>query len=451
MVRLAAAAVAVFTARGLGPVEYGKMSTALAFVGLFGVLFDFGTRESTIRRLSSNDEGYNTESLLGTTIAAKLLISLVAVICTLVASALVGYDYRIVGLIGVALIGPAVGGLLNPYHALIQVRGQFVAWSRWQMGLKVIALAITLSCLAIGLSTSGAYVWVISLEMVAVALVSVCVSGGWVRPVLRWMPVRRVIQESLPFGLSILFVTIYLQVDTVILSTTSGFQDVGFYSAAYKLYMLTLIIPEAVYTVMLPRLFADVAHGMGKLFGYGREFSRLMLVVGTPVAIVLALIAQWIFPIILGPDFSVSANILRVLGLAVLAKFMGYPAAAILTVTDRQVTRVSIQALVAVVNLGLNLLILPRYGALGAAWTTVISECVLTTLYIRLTDRSGERYLTSLDYGSICVAVLFVVAALHATTPIQIGSICVAFAVAYTYWMIRHKMVDSILGVFADK
>jgi O-antigen/teichoic acid export membrane protein len=107
-----------------------------------------------------------------------------------------------------------------------------------------------------------------------------------------------------------------------------------------------------------------------------------MLVAGLLCAASLTIVANPLLPAVFGSSFRESADLLRILALAVPLRYLSGSASAVLAATDRIATRVRIQALSAALNIALCFAMIPALEARGAAIATVITEAFLAVALI---------------------------------------------------------------------
>jgi O-antigen/teichoic acid export membrane protein len=191
------------------------------------------------------------------------------------------------------------------------------------------------------------------------------------------------VKESLPFALSDLFASIYVQADTTIIALTLGKEAVGLYAPASSLINALFVIPNAGFLVAVPILTRTIKTN-GQLSG---QLLKLIAIAFPGIGIIL-----WVFvknfsklmPIVFGPSYSESAPLLEILSPILFLKSCSFAAAAVLVAIGWQHQRAYIQAITAVVNLMLNFLAVYCFGVRGVAMVYVISEIFLLVGYIVL-------------------------------------------------------------------
>lgn len=198
---------------------------------------------------------------------------------------------------------------------------------------------------------------------------------GW-PPILRGAAAVRSIlaQCSWLFGVNVA-VLIHARIDEWMLASMLDFREVAGYAAAYKLVEVSRSAVRPITMVLFPHFAAAVsnnaweqvrAHATRALWG-----TALISLIA---ALTVYAVAPWIVPLLFGREYPESVAITRVLFVATPALFVGFVAMAIGMSLHREKDLLAFAVASIALNFLLNLVAIPRWGALGAAWTTIISE-----------------------------------------------------------------------------
>jgi len=192
------------------------------------------------------------------------------------------------------------------------------------------------------------------------------------------------LRASIPFGVVGLATMTSYKIDTVLLSFYHGDAMVGWYAAPYNLIMMLMIISHSINQSLYPSLtrrYAEDAGAVDRVFG---RVMKYLLIISLPIAMGATILARPIVSALYGEAFQRSALALQVLIWVLPAMFLtdlfGHTAMAM--DNERGVARVN--AVSAVFNVTLNLLLIPPYGFVGAAVTTVLTELVEIVQYRHL-------------------------------------------------------------------
>jgi O-antigen/teichoic acid export membrane protein len=213
------------------------------------------------------------------------------------------------------------------------------------------------------------------------------------RPALAGIRGRDLLQGTY-FSISQSAQTIYNDIDKTMLARISGVGATGIYGAAYRIVDAGFTPVSSVLAAAYARFFQHGALGLRPAVTYGRAILRPAIVYSVLAAGALWLAAPLV-PLFAGREFAESVVALRLLSPLILLRSAHCLAADSLTGSGHQRTRTAAQIFVAVLNIGLNLIILPRHSWRGAVCTSLISDAALAatlwTLVWRLCAHETKR------------------------------------------------------------
>lgn len=183
--------------------------------------------------------------------------------------------------------------------------------------------------------------------------------------------------RSAPIALGMIFSVLYFRLDIVMLQLMTDEKVVGFYSAAYKLFEMSIILPHSIMLVLFPTLVAEYHTDHSQFKKSSKKALGVFGMIGGSFALILWVFSHEIIAIIFGDDFSPSIAILDILSGAIFLFFLNFLLANILITSGRETINTWNLAGATALNIALNLVFIPRYGAIGAAWSTLFCEAVL--------------------------------------------------------------------------
>jgi O-antigen/teichoic acid export membrane protein len=184
------------------------------------------------------------------------------------------------------------------------------------------------------------------------------------------------IREAIPIGLSQAAILLYFNSSAIFLGFLQGNAAVGFYSTATRLWTYA-IFP---FSTLSQAYFPSLARASGSLADQQRtssEFARLFLWFGLPVSAVCWALGRHIVLLFFGSQFAESGPLFEWLSLNVAMVSFTWGITYPLNAWGHQKMSLWITALGAVVNVGLNFVVIPRFGAPGAVATTLVTEGVI--------------------------------------------------------------------------
>lgn len=192
----------------------------------------------------------------------------------------------------------------------------------------------------------------------------------------RWEHVRAIVRKSWPAAVMLILNAVYFRIDTVMLSLWRPAAEVGLYGLAYRIIESALFIPAMFGGLLLPHL-SKQTHIPRALF---EEALAATAWTGAGVALLLAFLARPITAALSGPSFTPAAPLLAILSLALLAMFFGNLFGFTLVARGKQRALMWLYLGLVLFNVLGNLMFIPRYGAVAAAWTTVATEITAATV-----------------------------------------------------------------------
>ncbi len=373
---------AMYMLRVLGAEGAGKYAFAVVVLGYLDILANFGLGTLLTREVARDRAAANR--YLGNTLATRMLLWVLAMV---VVGMLLGPLSGPLGVtpdVGLAILLLAIG--LLPSMVAGTLSSLFQAYEKFEYPAAVTVLT-TVITLVLGVTALGAGFGFVGLAGVSVVvnLVTMLALLGLMRAALfRPRPEfnlgfsREMVRVSYPLMLNSLLNSLFFRMDSLMLKPIAGNAALGYYSTAYK-FIDGLGIISSSFTLALFPLFSRYAQSsresLARTFGLA---LKLLLMVSLPICVGATLIAPEIILLFGGPDYLPNSAI----ALEILIWFL--PFSFVNGVTQYLLIAINQQrfitfsfAIATAFNLAANLLLIPRFGYVGAAISTVLSEWVL--------------------------------------------------------------------------
>jgi len=172
---------------------------------------------------------------------------------------------------------------------------------------------------------------------------------------------------------------IYTYIDSVMLSLMKGNEVVGWYNAAYRLVFILLFIPGIINMAIFPSMSRFHISSQNSLRLTYEKYFKLMLIIGIPIGIGTTLLADRIILLIFGTGYTQSIIALKILIWTIVLTFAGAAFVRLFESTNRQIIVAKVSVICVVVNVILNLLLIPKFTYVGASIATVITEFILVS------------------------------------------------------------------------
>ena len=372
----------IIAGRTLGDAEFGKFSFALALGMIFETLMDFGLHQVTIRAVA-RDKSRATE-LLHHTLGIKLVWGAGAF------AALVGTATLLRSEWDVRLACYFVGGSLVLRSYMLTIRGVLQGLERFGWDSVVVAsdrgilLLFGAVALVAGTGLRGLVIAFVAARATALALTAWITRAQVGGVGLRFdRAVWRELQKTaVPLGLFLVVLNLYSYIDAVMLGVMRTDVETGVYTAAYRVYEGLTYACSIIAAVLTPRLSGlfesdRAAHRRVALWGVAGAVA-LALAMGTAAYALSGSLIGWLF----GPAFARAAAPFRILCLGLVFVFTIWVLHAIAISVNAERLLVKTAVIGLATNVGLNLYVIPRMGAEGAALATVAGELVSMAVLI---------------------------------------------------------------------
>jgi O-antigen/teichoic acid export membrane protein len=438
----------VFLARFLGDVQYGKYAFAFAFTSLFLIISDLGLSTLSIREIARAP--HKAGEYLITISLTKLVLSLIMVALIAIVINLMHYPRDTTIAVYIVASITVFTSFSTFFRAIFRAfeKMEYEAMTVVIERVLVVGAAIALLYLGYGL-IEVVFAMLVAQAIACVFTLMICVRK-FARPQLRFdfSLSKRLVKAALPFGIASLFAAIIFQTDTVMLSIMKGDAVVGWYNAAYRLVLGIIFIPSAFVSSVYPVLSRYFVSSKDSLaMGYEKSF-KFLGTMAIPLGIGSTLIAGKLIFLLYGTEFANSAITLQILIWAASLIFVRLVVGHTLASIDRQIVDMRIAGACALLNVVLNLILIPRFSYVGAGIASVISQIVIFTLEFNYLQKHLHRIKTLIMFWKpLCAAVvmggvIYVLNNLLTTTWVNLFTIIFCAIIIYVVLLYLFKAFD---------
>lgn len=377
--------VGIWTARYLGPQDFGVLSFGVALVAMLGPLAALGLDTILVRRLVQAPRTRDAAivSALAVKFGASLLVTLMAIVLV---ALLRPDDVRAQAI--VALL--AAGSLFNCLNVCdawfaAQTRSRHIVVAR---NLAFLLLAAVRVALLVSSQPVQAFAAALAAETVVAGLLVLHAyrthAGRLHFGAFSLQEARELLSDAWPLLLSGFAVILYARIDVVMLGKMRGDSEVGIYAAAVALseafYFLPMILASSTLPAILGARQSDPARYRARLeeLYFSASWAAIIL------AAMLFALAPWLVNLLYGPAYRAAVAVLQIHLWALIPVFVGVVTSQYLVAENLQMLSLARTTAGLVVNVALNLLLIPRHGAVGAAVATLISYTLATYLPIAI-------------------------------------------------------------------
>ncbi len=371
-------------ARYFGLEDYSDYVAAYSLASFTAIFFNLGL-DTWLLREGSFQENWK--------LSAQKVLSLKASIGLIWAGLLIGLapslrpDLFGFGLLALCVADVWFDSLLITMLAVLNIKRDIKAYSVSILLLRGLKLIVLLVMIAVG-----------SRSVMLIAGLRAAIAGGLAVAVFlmlrldfrfaRRQESLRMLRDSRAYTYSEFFSVIYMQADINLLTLLQGKVMAGIYSPALSVINALFIIPSSVYTFSIPTLSRTYHETPQMLPAAARKLLAGITLMGIVLFAGVGLLGDDLVRLLLGAEYETTGQLITMLSPVLLLKCLEFGLASVIVALNKQKERIFPQMIAAVMNVGLNLWLIPLYGVFGAARVYVISEVVLFLGYGIIVFRS---------------------------------------------------------------
>ena len=390
-------------ARAVGPADYGILGFSLAVVSYFGIAAALGTDSWAAREISTRRS--EARAIVETILSLRIALTLLSFGGLLIFITI----WRPEPIVAYMLLIQSVG----LFSAALTLDFAFQGMERMNAIARrfILSALVALAGIATSVSLGGSIVVASSLLQLAAAVSAIVMIWEFTRivgcPRPQWQieEWRRILREATPLAVTVLVTTVYIYIDIVMLGILRPGTEVGQYVASTRILAVGLVAASILRSAILPVL-ARLQSSPVERKDIGTHHARLVATAGSLAAVGGFLLAPEILEIVFGTDFRDAANTLRILMICLLLMNAIEVFHTQLVAWRLQTQQMWIIIAGTAANIGLNAVLIPRYGMEGAASATLVSSVLILALAAIVLRRNGYET----HAGPMAAAMLLAVA-----------------------------------------
>lgn len=371
--------IGVWLARYLGPSQYGLLNFSIAFVSIFGIIAGAGLQSTVVREIINCPE--DKGKILGSAAIIILLGGCIAYVLTV---------------FGIFWIRPGDSSAINlvlilAIITLLKISEVAVYWFESQVESKYVVYSQNIafflcSALRAALIITGAsvfyFAWVNVFEALLVAILLLSVfkmrSGKSETFSFDLEKMRGLLVASWPLMLNGLGIMVYMKTDQIMLGQILNDEAVGIYSSAVRISEAWYFIPTAIASSVLPTIINAKKNSHKQYYSLLQKLIDMMVILSLIVALPMTFLSTFFISFLYGDSYIGAASVLTIHIWTAIFVFIGFAGNIWFIVENKPMLVLERTALGALLNIVLNLVLIPKYGVEGAAFSTLISQFFAT-------------------------------------------------------------------------
>ena len=371
-------AILLLLARSLGPELYGHLGYALSLISLFAVVGHVGLSGVVQRRLVLSPNGH--ASILGWTLILKFagyfIVFALLLVFTLLSEELFSLEFWLIVALSLTI-------LLRPFEVISfwfqsRVEAKYITYAKSASLLFYLAVTILLVVFNGGaIAHALAYVAQVLIFILFLIAIYSRTCGESLRS---WRyetdTIKSLFSEGWIVFLGSIFAVIYLKIDQVMLKWLADIDEVGRYVVAVNLSEAWYFLPAAIVSTVFPRLVRLHEENEALFQTRLQQVFDLLFLIAFIGALVVAFTANPLVSFLFGTQYSGTAEILVIHIWAAIFIFLRSAFSKWIIIKNLLFFSLITQGLGALANVALNLLLIPQFAGVGAAYATLISYAI---------------------------------------------------------------------------
>ncbi len=369
--------VGIWVIRYLGPERYGMLSYAVAFVSLFGFIASMGINGIAVREFVKNKN--REDELFGTLFFLKLTAGFLAFISSWVVIFFVKPGNSLIFWLAFIIALGFIFKVSDIFDFWFQskVISKYTVYVKSSISIIIGAIKVVL---ILERASLIAFAWVILLESVVtlIGFIYIYIKKKGNLTILKIsVPIgKKILSDSWPLMLSSIAVTVYMKIDQVMIGNMLGNKSLGIYSAAVSLSEVWFFIPIIITTSVFPAIIYAKKKSIDIYKNRWQSLYDIMVWLSIIIILPISLFSKDIVNILFGIKYVQSSSVLSIYIWSSILVFSGVVGEKFLVAEN--IAKISLlkNIMGGIINIILNLWLIPKYGIIGAAWATVISYMV---------------------------------------------------------------------------
>jgi O-antigen/teichoic acid export membrane protein len=366
----------------------GIYTIIIGYIGFFFMPVDFGLNAIAVKHIINND--YPIKHVIKNLLGIRLILATALILIALAIMSVLPFDPQTntgysadvkagVVVISITILAQAIIATSNAYfQAKQQYLFSFVANTVAAVTNTLLLYLLILSnaplITAIGsFSASGLIGCFTGLLIVKRYLKDIT-------PEIQTKYLKTITKETLPLTLSIMLNLVYFRIDTLIVPFFRQVEEVGKYNVAYKVFDAILVIPNYFTNAVYPVLLEKYKTGQSSFTTTIKKSVIALGAVSIIATFAMYFLSPWIIRTILGTWDDQATLYLRILTSGLVSFFLSSIAMWSLIIINKQKYLTYIYGTTMLINIALNVIFIPIYGALASAVITIITEVLVLLL-----------------------------------------------------------------------
>lgn len=386
--------VTIWLARYLGPLQFGKLSFAISFVALFGIISTMGLDKFLAKELIASPDQKNL--IMGSALTLRVIGGVVLVFFAISIAHIIRPEDKEFILLVMIL---SSGFIFNSFE-VIKYWFESVVDAKYSAIVDasvVLVGSITKVALIMSEAPLIAFGWVVFLESTVLGLGLIIMYRSRGNTFFDWKcsskTVYRLLKRAFPLVLAGAVFILFTRIDQVMLGSISGDSAVGIYAAAVRLSEGWMFVPALIATSLFPAMIDARAKNHNIYIEQTQHLLNLMVLFSVFVAVFFTFISSPFIRFSFGETYAETSLVLSIHIWGMIFNTISIISFRWFLIQGLEIYSFYRALAGLIINVGLNFLIIPLYGAAGAAFTTVISQIIAAYILNYVSPKTRNMFL----------------------------------------------------------
>jgi len=369
-----------FLARNLGPEFLGKYYFAISFTTIFAIFIDLGLVNVLTREVAKTQD--RAKKLLGSIIVIKLPLAFLSLAAAIILVRALGYEELTRQLVYLSSVCMILDSFTMIFFGVIRGFHNLKFESIASVAFQLVVMTFGLTALYSGLSLR----WIMG-ALVAASVFNFIYSVFvlWEKWRISIIPrydkalIKLIIKIAVPFGLFAVFQRVYTYLDSVLLSIMAGDRYVGLYQIAFKIVFALQFLPMAFIAALYPAMSSYWLNNRKQLAISFERAMNYLIIISLPITAGIIILADKII-LIFKSGYNEAILPMQIIICSLLFIFINFPIGSLLNACDKQKINTINMGIVMAVSVILNIILIPRFQAIGASITVLVTNFLMFIL-----------------------------------------------------------------------
>lgn len=449
--------LAYFTmyARELGPNDLGQYYFAISVTSIFAIFIDFGLSNILTREIAKHPE--KSSDLLGNILTVKLVLAAITFVFLILWTCFWGYGEITRDLIFISAIAMVLDNITSIFYAIARGFHNLKFESIASVIFQLIVLIISVIIINLDLDIRWLMFSLVSASLFNLVYSAIIVYKRFkLRVHFTWdrVLIRQILWLALPFALYGIFQRFYTFFDSILLFKFAGDRAVGLYQIPFKIIVAIQFLPMAFTASLYPAMSAYWQHNRQQLSITFERAITYSLILGLPIMIGTIALADQIV-LLFKEGYGEAVLPLQISMIAVPFMFLSFPIGSLLNACDRQKRNTINIAIVAFTSALLNIILIPKFGVMGACITTVVTSALMIVLglivvpdiIVMRLHRLGFTFLKIIGSGILMGIVTYII---KAWVPPLVNIIFASIVYCLALYIFKGFTAEDVKSVWAS-